>query len=263
MQPLQRPAHPHAGLIGMGERRPGQRLANGGHRRLKAHRGRLHGVYRLPGEMEMSASSSNNAAVRSKGSSWYCVRYTANADTPGPYCTGARMSSGKSLRCQPPAGTGPGPHAVLGDLAADHQFDDLAPLRQRLGRNLRAAATAGTSAIKRHDQFVGLLHQGACRAPTALLPAGFAPARLTLGARGRFAKRGSEEGSLLALWLSLRRRASNSSMRRRCCSMIAACSATRARSRSITSSKEWVAVFSSDMARSHANRWDCLTRGPE
>jgi hypothetical protein len=83
-----------------------------------------------------------------------------------------------------PAGTKTADGAVLGDLAANDQLDDLAPLRERVNRNPGSAPPALTGAREREDNLMirGIDQETGC-ALVALLSARLATARLALRAR--------------------------------------------------------------------------------
>jgi hypothetical protein len=95
---------------------------------------------------------------------------------------------------------------ILGDVAPHHEIDDLAALRDFLRRDGRQVAPGWS-----------------------FCPPGFLPLDWRNERGGGFLNCGSEEGGLLELWLSLAKRASNSWMRCRSCSICAACSTARTR----------------------------------
>lgn len=117
------------------------------------------------------------------GRNGYCVMYTANADTPGPY--GAAMSSGKSLRYLHPQAQVP---ATVRYSATSRRIT-CAMTWRRSGNS--SATSAGTGSFERHDyHLLGRVHQGSGCSRVASLSAWRACPRLASGARRWFARWG-------------------------------------------------------------------------
>jgi len=152
----------------------------------------------------------------------------------------------KHAALRAPTGTGSADNAVLDDLTLDHHLDHLVSYREHRSSDLGAAASAGAGPRQRDDHApIGVINQGVSDAGWPGCPLGLRPLGWRCERSGGFLNGESEGSGRLELWLSLVRRASNSRMRSRKCSMSAVCSATHSRNRLSSSSGfagAWVRV---------------------
>ena len=179
--------------------------------------------------------------------------YTANAHTPGPYCTGALISSGKSLRCMRPQAQVP----ATTRYSVTSRWMTSSMTWRRSGNSSALICDRQRPQVQAPSRPITTKWLGAStRARVAPLwpfcPPGLRPLAVRWERGGGLRKGGSDDGGLLELWLSLARRASSSAIRWRSCSMRFACSATSARSCCSSIISKSVAGCSSGMAQGYA-----------
>lgn len=161
VQPLKLPAHAHAGLIGMGDRRGDQRLADGGYRRFQVLGRRLDGgVEGARGDGDPGQLVEHRGRAL-EGQQLVLRHVDRERRHARPVLKRCADRLGKLAAVPAPAGAGTGNGAVFCDLATDDQLDDLTPLRRELNRDLRSAAPPVTGALERDDNLVlRVVHEG-------------------------------------------------------------------------------------------------------